>query len=84
MNFDRAAESMLAGAALLAFVASLAVLNAISAALAHMSWVGVTAGGAGLTTLGGLTAMRAFQVVLLVQRVDGDLVGLDPTLASDH
>ena len=71
MNLDRAAESMLAGAALLAFVGSLALFNAVSAVLAHVSWVVATIGGAGLTGLGAVGASRAFHVSLS-ERSDGD------------
>jgi len=67
MNIDRAAaDSLLAGAALLAFVASLAILDAVSASLTHLGWVTVTAGGAALTAMIGLLtalfAARAAQV----------------------
>ena len=83
MHLDRAAESMLAGAVLLAFVAVMALLNAVAAALAHVNWVVVALGSMGLTTVGSLSAARAFAVVPLAQRIDGEVWGVvdDPRAA---
>ena len=60
MNIERAAaDSLLAGAALLAFVACIAVLDALSATLAaNFSWVMVTVGGALLTAGMAMLAVR--------------------------
>lgn len=75
MHLDRATDNVLAGATLLAFVASLIALNAVLATL-HVSWMVVALGGLAVTTLASRTAARAIPVPL-AQRVDGEVVRLD-------